>query len=220
MWLISILLDTALAQDDVSNSVHNLTTSGPGTIRLSAPPASPGREEICVFCHTPHHGDVTVTAPLWNRAINTSAYTMYSSPTIDMVVAAQPQGVSMACLSCHDGTIAFDQVRNGPGPGDLNTAAPSRGWSFLGGRNNMTHSVYANVAADLLNDHPVSVTYNTANDPMFNPIASAEAAGLRFFGTGTQVECATCHNPHDPTNRPFLRIDNTNSTLCLTCHIK
>lgn len=217
MW---VLITVAFAQDDVSNSVHNLTTSGPGQIRLSAPPVAPAREEICVFCHTPHNGDVSVGAPLWNRAINTSGYTMYSSPTIDMVIAPQPQGVSMACLSCHDGTIAFDQVRNGPGPGDFDPTGTARGWSFLGGKNNMTRSTYAFLETDLTNDHPVSVTYNTANDPMFNPISAIEAAGLRFFGTGNQVECATCHNPHDPTNRPFLRIDNTSSALCLTCHIK
>ena len=215
----------AFAQDDVTNSPHNLTTLGPGAIRLSVIPTSPvtgvTREEICVFCHTPHHGDATVEAPLWNRAIGGGPYTMYSSPTIDMTIAAQPQGVSLACLSCHDGTIAFDQLRNGPGPEDMDPAAASRGWTFAGGNNDMTASTYAFLDTDLSNDHPVSVTFDVTADTMFNSQASIEAAGVRFFGGGgDQVECASCHNPHDPTNRPFLRLNNDYSNLCLTCHIK
>ena len=34
------------------------------------------------------------------------------------------------------------------------------------------------------------------------------------------VQCATCHNVHDNTNVPFLRVNNAASGLCLTCHIK
>ncbi|MDX8410310.1 MAG: cytochrome c3 family protein, partial [Mariprofundaceae bacterium] len=31
------------------------------------------------------------------------------------------------------------------------------------------------------------------------------------------VECYTCHDPHVETNRPFLRMYNAGSALCLTC---
>jgi predicted CXXCH cytochrome family protein len=34
------------------------------------------------------------------------------------------------------------------------------------------------------------------------------------------VECYTCHDPHVETNRPFLRMSNSDSDLCLTCHNK
>ena len=34
------------------------------------------------------------------------------------------------------------------------------------------------------------------------------------------VECYTCHDPHVETNRPFLRMSNSDSDLCLTCHAK
>jgi len=34
------------------------------------------------------------------------------------------------------------------------------------------------------------------------------------------VECYTCHDPHDAMHRPFLRISNSDSSLCLTCHNK
>lgn len=33
------------------------------------------------------------------------------------------------------------------------------------------------------------------------------------------VECASCHDPHS-TNATFLRIQNTNSNVCLACHTK
>jgi predicted CXXCH cytochrome family protein len=33
------------------------------------------------------------------------------------------------------------------------------------------------------------------------------------------VECASCHDPHTE-NETFLRILNTNSALCLACHVK
>ena len=34
------------------------------------------------------------------------------------------------------------------------------------------------------------------------------------------VECASCHDPHQAANPTFLRIPNTGSQLCLTCHVK
>lgn len=34
------------------------------------------------------------------------------------------------------------------------------------------------------------------------------------------VECATCHDPHTDQSETFLRIDNTGSQVCTTCHVK
>jgi len=33
------------------------------------------------------------------------------------------------------------------------------------------------------------------------------------------VQCGSCHNVHNNTNTPFLRISNVNSALCTTCHL-
>jgi hypothetical protein len=78
--------------------------------------------QVCVFCHTPHGSQSrdTVDAPLWNRGITTATYQPYQSPTLDSGVggvAPQPDGVSLACLSCHDGTVALDLLVNKPGAG-------------------------------------------------------------------------------------------------------
>ncbi|MFQ5588765.1 MAG: hypothetical protein ACE5F7_07990 [Nitrospiria bacterium] len=90
-----------------------------GDIRLN--------EEVCIFCHTPHGGRSNVggvqgIAPLWNRRISSPmAYTPYNSPHFDaqdmMGAPGRPKGVSLACLSCHDGAVAFDALINSSGSG-------------------------------------------------------------------------------------------------------
>ncbi|MFQ5825387.1 MAG: hypothetical protein ACE5JB_15200, partial [bacterium] len=90
----------------VANTPHNL--------REGASPPMPLTDygEICVYCHTPHNNNTDIEAPLWNRSTPTGPYDMYDSPTLDMDIASNPQGVSLACLSCHDNTIALDQIIN------------------------------------------------------------------------------------------------------------
>ena len=106
--------------EDVSRTKHNLS-SNPDILAT-------GTTEICVFCHTPHGGNSTATghAPLWNRLLPEDAvYEVYGSPTFDAQDFAgthRPKGVSLACLSCHDGSIAFDSLINGPGSGGLISA--------------------------------------------------------------------------------------------------
>lgn len=188
------------AQAQVTGSLHDL---------------SAGVDEICVYCHTPHNGDTTSPAPLWNRigATVAGAFTMYDSPTIDMLISATgPQGVSLACLSCHDGVTAYNSI--------------IRGTSTMVGTPNMTTdgvNAFNIIGLDLGNDHPVSVTYNPALDVAFNAAAGtpAKVGALPLYGAlNDQVECATCHNPHDVTFGKFLRATNVQSDLCTTCHKK
>lgn len=76
--------------------------------------------EICVFCHTPHGADSAAAAPLWNRTLGSPAqYNTYASlGTSTMDALDRPVGgVSLACLSCHDGTQAMNTVINSPGSG-------------------------------------------------------------------------------------------------------
>jgi len=165
--------------------------------------------EVCVYCHTPHGGQTS--APLWNRNFSTATYTMYDanhSSTIDMTVDPQPTGVSQACLSCHDGTVGLDVIVNVPnnytGGAPIGTRMPPGGFTNLG--------------TDLRNDHPVSVLFDNTADTKFHTAAEIQAAGLQLYNG--KVQCGSCHNPHTAANRPFLRISNNASALCLTCHIK
>ncbi len=203
----------------VADTPHNLrkaTTSGMGLTDWG---------EICVYCHTPHNNNTDIAAPLWNRSTPTGPYTMYSSPTIDMTIANAPQGVSLACLSCHDNTIGLDQVINVPTT-QLGNAASGVTISYCGSSchvgTNPSGGVNfegTNIGTDLSNDHPISITYDPAQDPNFNAASNGKVGPLPLYGTNNdQVECASCHNPHDNSNRPFLRMSNDNSALCLTCH--
>jgi hypothetical protein len=101
--------------EDVSRTKHNLS-SNPDVL-------AEGTTEICIFCHTPHGGNLAVSgqAPLWNRLLpDVTSYDVYGSPNFDAQDPTglhRPKGVSLACLSCHDGSIAFDSLINGPGSG-------------------------------------------------------------------------------------------------------
>ncbi|MDX8386396.1 MAG: FecR domain-containing protein [Gallionella sp.] len=76
-------------------------------------PGRVGTGEICIFCHTPQGNEAEVRAPLWDRTKSTAIeYKAYSS--IGSATAAATGSVSVACLSCHDGTQAPNVVINSP----------------------------------------------------------------------------------------------------------
>jgi predicted CXXCH cytochrome family protein len=82
-----------------------------------------------------------------------------------------------------------------------------------------------NMGTSLINDHPVNFTYDaalaTADGKLVTPDSSSyvdAAHEIPLFGA--KVQCATCHDPHDNTNEPFLTKTNSGSQLCLTCHQK
>lgn len=240
----------------IRNTKHNLSKDGPGINKTT------DVGEICVFCHTPHGSSSTAAAPLWNKKVADPASfagKMYNSQTFDAVdtVGFISSSVSLACLSCHDGSQAMDTVLNAPGSGgyDANGGTFAGGWS--GANQNagkMTGLACLMCDGDLKNDHPVGMEYakwqgNTGSnlDNDFNQATKivkggnnvwyveAGSASLDPNGRDKQdmflytrningtdkpyVECASCHDPHSD-NATFLRIPNTNSQVCLTCHAK
>ena len=214
--LIFANVQIAIAADDVSNTKHRIASySGSSTAQYGGP-------QICVYCHTPHNSNSTVAAPLWNRNVESSGFTMYSSPTLNMVPSGAPTGVSLACLSCHDGQIALDVIVNMPGR-DGDTRATPAGLK-MGSTGNPDYDPM--LTRDLSDDHPISLAYplgaatTVGDDEMFNSLPT----DLSFFDdvvAGRTIQCATCHNPHEATIEKFLRKDNKNgSVLCLTCHKK
>ena len=168
--------------------------------------------EICKVCHTPHGAASVANAPLWNHALSTATYTVYSSPTLNAGTPAgtlgQPSASSKLCLSCHDNTVAVG------------------GTSFIGTIG--SPAGYANLGTDLSNDHPVSFTYDAALvslDPGLKPVTSPGvgtgtiASSMLFAG---KMECASCHDVHNGagiTNGLLVK-SNASSALCLTCHNK
>ncbi len=211
--LLAIGASYVVYASNVANTKHNLSTSA-GPSRTYYLTAGTNGDQVCVFCHTPHSGDQT-KGPLWNRNYTNGAFNMYSSTTINMTMETQPVTVSLACLSCHDGTTGFDALLNFPGSGSTNPGD----WTWNNSKNRIQSSSTSYMGTDLSNDHPISITYNTAVDSDFNAKnASNYVNGIPLYSG--RVECGSCHNPHDNTYGVFLRASNAGSALCLKCHIK
>jgi len=238
-----LLFASAARAQGILGTKHNLTASGTGSVHSTTADGL-GGPEVCVFCHTPHGSDTSVAAPLWNRASNLTGYTMYNSPSLDGTVDSQPTGVSVACLSCHDGTIAFDALRNLPGSGGFTNSPSTSGtssWLFTGTPDKkMPVGAITNLGQDLTNDHPISIDYQSAKSPSATSGTNDHATGFKTPTTGSwttdfyyangikisggKVQCNSCHDPHRSDTPTFLRINastgNQQSAVCLTCHNK
>jgi predicted CXXCH cytochrome family protein len=182
----------------VLDTKHNLSASGPGTIRASS------EQEICVFCHTPHSS--LGVKPLWNRRLPATAYTVYSSSSLD-ANPGQPTGSSKMCLSCHDGTIAVGQILS-----RTDVISMSRGVSTLAGSP-------ASLGTDLSDDHPISFRYTPSLALQDRSLADPGLIDERVrLDANGEMQCTTCHDPHDNSYGDFLVLDNQDSGLCRTCH--
>lgn len=222
----SLLFATLLAASGsslagISTTKHNLSTSGTGTIKSTT------QTEICVFCHTPHGASTVANTPLWNHSLSAvTSYGVYSNTNSinasDITAITATDGsTSSLCLSCHDGTIAVNAQNNvsNNGLGETMTGGTGAGNAFMSATGNLGGTNTA-----LTNDHPVNFTYNTtlatADTKLTDP---TDAAGTGLGGpklfTG-KVQCASCHDVHDSTNVPFLRVTMSGSSLCLKCHVK
>ena len=186
----------------VSATKHNLSTSGPGTLKATA------EAQICLFCHVPHNA--SPSGQLWNRNLSTATYTPYTSSTRKSV-AGQPNGASLLCLSCHDGTIALGQMVN-----------PATGVAMAGGATTIPAG-NTNLGINLSDDHPVSFVYDAAlragRGELADPATLVSPSKVRL-DAGNRLQCTACHDPHDSSNPKFLVVSNAASALCQTCHIK
>jgi predicted CXXCH cytochrome family protein len=165
------LMFTGTASAAIADTPHNLGTSNNlgagGGPNGNDPNVFGGTGEICIFCHTPHGGDTSAAVPLWNRTLALPAtYTTYDAlgtSTLDGEVA-NVGSVSIACLSCHDGTQAMDSVINEPGSGLINPTYRAGDWGTSGdvvGPNDgrMDPNIVQMLGTDLQNDHPIGIQF-------------------------------------------------------------
>lgn len=149
---------TGLASAAIVNSKHDLGTASTAANRVTT-----GTDETCVFCHTPHAA-ASNTVPLWNKALTTAptGVNVYSSTTMDGT-ANFTGSTSMACLSCHDGTQAMDNIVNAPGSGGLTTGGGATGlayvWTATVNADGTLKAGVTNLSANLGDDHPVAIPY-------------------------------------------------------------
>jgi len=197
-------------------------------------------QDLCSPCHQ-GHGPKDSQIPMWGHATSKANFILYDSPGFKAGRHA-PTGKSLACLSCHDGTVAINQ--------------------FIAGLEGQS-AVYINPASqigpDLHTTHPISFTYDAslalADGALENPIAyhigdpkseltfNTPPVPKQWDGTSLigrsldeallfdhKVECVSCHDVHNqqgsaPVSSALLRIDGSDKAgrgdlLCRTCHIK
>jgi predicted CXXCH cytochrome family protein len=69
--------------------------------------------------------------------------------------------------------------------------------------------------------YPISFTYDSAlaaKDSTIKDPAALNNKSVRLDHY-SQLQCTTCHNPHDDQYGNFLVMDNTGSALCMVCHL-
>ena len=200
----------------VVGTVHDLSSTGLRKVTAA--------QSVCVFCHAIHGNAVTnQLIPNWNHTTTATTFQMYNSSfsqTLKGAVDAQPTGPSLACLSCHDGTVAMGALFEVPaGGGHSNYTTAQGGINPTTGR-----MVGANVVGpNLTGEHPISITYR---DDLNTKLKAASAiTGVKLYptnATGSKVQCASCHDVHNygvtGTTAPFLRVSMANSALCVACH--
>ncbi|HUB25980.1 MAG TPA: cytochrome c3 family protein [Tepidisphaeraceae bacterium] len=190
---------TPQAASSVVRSPHNLSASGPGKIKAAS------EQEVCIFCHTPHNA--STIQPLWNRELPEQSYRIYSSATL-IAQPGQPTGSSKLCLSCHDGTIALGNV-----------ISRSQSINLIGTSGTIPQGA-TNLGTDLSGDHPISFTYDANLAAKNGHLADPNLLAPRVHLENGQVQCTSCHDPHDDSRGNFLVMDNSRSQLCQTCHTR
>lgn len=190
--------------------------------------------EICKPCHTPHNAMAeAISSRLWNHELSVSAYTLNGHDSQPAGGQADMDRVSRLCLSCHDGTVALDSFGG------------ASGTSFIGGKGNLSADLSNDHPVGLDAEYPTTGSYvnsryrgtylmNTDGTIKTDPITGASvrdpagpgAKGISFATDAAQpgklfIGCRSCHDVHGAKQpEKLLRIDNSGSAMCLSCHMK
>lgn len=249
----------------IVGSSHDLGT-GLG-YNVLGPGAQSTNGRICIYCHHPHHAMTAAEtgvgySPLWNRTVPATAFTPYDNGMMmnddaGYAEASAPGnsssarnwmngtpligGVSMLCMSCHDGNTAmnaYSGLRNGaaldiPGSNSFQDTAGIT-TAIAGGANLAGGNGAGGGEVDMSNHHPIGMVWAdvvaadaeiATSDTEFLDASGVSIgvniAGLLYDG---KMECVTCHDVHNTQNEVgaerFLWVSNNNSAFCLTCHLK
>ncbi len=220
----------------ISGTFHDLSmTTGRGNTYGDSLEQA-GEDRICVYCHAPHHtlkepSNLMTYLPLWNHEPGRNTiFIMYwfgknlferdEPVSRDMIREAAPGGVSLLCLSCHDGSVAINAYGFNPSSSrGSGVGPPARGRILIGGG-----------TGDLRNHHPIGFAYNdAAATNLFLRPSTTALRGVNSFGLtiddllwNGRVECVTCHDVHNMKNggTKFTMVQDRRSEFCLSCHIK
>jgi hypothetical protein len=231
---VALLLSSGALRASVLNSPHDFSRES-----WNIAPSDPN--SVCGPCHQAHHADSTVI-PLWGHATSKGPWIMYNTNNVPIsqmkaTPSATPTGQSLACLSCHDGTVAVNQY----------------GGAIQGGSATfITNS--ANLGTDLTHTHPISFVYDSTlvgtgpnqDQWLYNPdttqvlqpengpfVTGNDMSITGFLLTRNhRVECSSCHDVHNQEGTPYNILSNPKlvkivgtqggkgSLLCRSCHNK
>jgi hypothetical protein len=216
LWNRTTLATTYKTYNELNTSTLTQSVSQPGVNSLSCLSCHDGQTAVDSIINMPGSGRYDVNQA---SGTNTQFLNTWTGGT-----GVGHQGLNdTGCLVCHQ-------------PGGAGAAFPGA-----------TDFTVFRIGTDLTNDHPVGVSYPATsgtvtdfNTPKgkkgatfffdVNGDGHMDDADVRLYDTGgtAKVECASCHDPHGVPSgaagsvfKPtFLRVANTNSALCLTCHAK
>jgi predicted CXXCH cytochrome family protein len=196
LFTIAVPEEAVAAKEGIGKTAHNLSASGARAVR------APGVSQVCIFCHTPHNA--VPGQAMWNRDLIPITYKLYESSTLEAELK-QPTGASRLCLSCHDGVMALNKVRD---PGKMKM--PKQMGPLIG---------RGSLGTDLSDDHPVSFVYDAALATKKRELVDPKALPLDFRLDKTQqLQCTSCHDSHESLHRKFLRRDDRAAGMCTLCH--
>ena len=221
LWNRTIKVTTYATYNELGTASLTQSVSQPGANSLSCLSCHDGQTAIDSIINMPGSGryQASQATAQDNNFLNSWNNARGPDATVHLGLNVVP---GAGCLACHSAAAGFV----GAGATDF--------------------SVFA-IGTDLRNDHPVGITYpaTTGTVPDFKtPLAKKgstfffdvdadgylDSGEVRLYDNAgaAKVECASCHDPHGVPSggagsvfKPsFLRVANTNSALCLTCHTK
>jgi predicted CXXCH cytochrome family protein len=190
-----------IAQTGIANSAHDFV-DGVGFDNDNWAIAA---ATICSACHTPHNAGGSTL--LWNHEESGVAYANNIN-TVFGTTWGTPDGTSILCLSCHDGTVALENF------GGTTT-----------GTTQLTANLQIGDGATLADNHPISLDYDdtAGGGSEFVDEATVDASNIRLYGSAGnfRIQCGSCHDVHNKASvagTALLRLDGTQ--ICQACHDK
>ena len=155
-----------------------------------------GDDPRCVFCHAPRSHSLWLGQWIDDQAENLLVYP-YDRPS-EQTPAGRPDGASLTCLGCHDGTIALGDIVS---------------------RTESAEAARGDTRTNFSDGHPVSLFYEPGEGQGGNALVSRDnlPEQVRLDDNG-KLQCTTCHDPHDDTYGNFLVMEYSDKELCVACH--
>jgi len=156
--------------------------------------------QTCPICHYSRTRSESRQQPLWDSTAGSGARPGYASHGEQ----GRPAGLSLFCLSCHDGATASNPSDNSGRFGVAGTIGMEPGRR--------------------VGHHPYSVNYAALTDHELQPSENSRVGPLPLYGYSdsydlvAHVECPTCHAAHSAPAEHLLRVTDKRDELCLVCH--